>query len=79
MFEREIESIKKIKLNGGIFGKAALVLTILIIAVSAVCLRLSAWWLILALMLPMMGIVFYNLKRLMDFAVANPHAAIMEG
>lgn len=79
MFEKEIESIQKIRLNGGIFGKAALVLIILIIAVSAVCLRLSTWWLILALMLPMMVIVLYNLKRLMDFAIANPHAAIMEG
>lgn len=79
VFEKEIESIQKIKLKGGIFGKAALVLMILIIAVSGVCLKLSAWWLILALMLSMMAIVLYGLKRVMDFAVANPHAAIMEG
>ena len=79
MLEKEIESLQKIKLNGGIFGKASLVLMVLIAGVSAVCLRVSAWWLILALMLPMMLIVLYGLKRVMDFAVANPHAAVMEG
>lgn len=79
VFEKEIESIQKVKLNGGIFGKAALVLMILIIAVSAVCFKLSTWWLILVLMLTMMAIVFYGLKRAMDFAVANPQAAVMEG
>jgi hypothetical protein len=79
VFENELKMFKKIKFRGGIFSVAALVLMILIICVSAVCIRINAWWLILSLMIPMMSIVFYNLKRLMDFAVQNPQAAIMEG
>ena len=33
----------------------------------------------LVLMIPLMLMVFYALKRCLDFAETNPHAAIMDG
>ncbi|MDF3980452.1 hypothetical protein P3W23_00360 [Luteibacter sp. PPL554] len=79
MLEKEIESLKKIKLHGGMVGKATLLCIVLILGVSAVCFKASLWWLTIPLMVLMMGIVFYTLKRLFDFADAHPHAAIMDG
>lgn len=37
------------------------------------------WWIALALMIPLIAMVFYVLKRCLDFAETNPQAAIMEG
>ncbi|WP_167369185.1 hypothetical protein [Phytopseudomonas punonensis] len=41
--------------------------------------KIATWWFALALMLPMMALVFYALKRVLDFAEKNPQAAIMDG
>lgn len=77
--EKALESVKTIKLTGGIFGKTTLVLIILCISVAAVCFKAEMWWLSLLLMLPLMCIVTYALKRGFDFAEKNPYAAIMDG
>lgn len=77
--DKAIENIKSIKLRGGIFGKTTLLLMVLTIGVCTVSFKSQFWWLTLALMFPLMGIVFYALKRSFDFASSNPHAAIMEG
>ena len=77
---REIlESIKAIKLTGGIFGKTSLLLIVLCVCVAAVAFKIDVWWVQLALMLPLMAIIVYALKRNFDFAEKNPQAAIMDG
>jgi len=78
-FEKALENLKTVKLTGGIFGKTSLVLLVLSICATAVSIKVDVWWVQLALMLPMMGIVFYTLKRCLDFAEKNPYAAIMDG
>ena len=74
-----LESLKSIKLNGGIFGRVALTCIFLVTGVSWVCRGANNVWLIFVLMIFMMSIVFYLLKRCLDFAESNPQAAIMDG
>jgi hypothetical protein len=78
-FDKALESLKTVNLRGGIFGKTALLLIVLSICVAAVCIKTDIWWLQIGLMLPLMGIVLYALKRVLDFAERNPQAAIMDG
>ena len=78
-WENALESVKTIKLSGGIFGKTTVLLVVLCICVAALTIKIGTWWFGMALMLPMMGIIFYALKRVLDFAESNPQAAIMEG
>jgi hypothetical protein len=47
--------------------------------VAAITLKIGTWWFALILMIPLMSIVFYALKRCLDFAECNPQAAIMDG
>jgi hypothetical protein len=77
--DKALENLKSVRLKGGIFGKTTMLLSVLVVGVSAVCLKGGAMWLAPTLMLPLMGIVFYALKRSFDFATANPQAAIMDG
>ena len=77
--DKAIENLKSVRLKGGIFGKTTLLLIVLAVCTSAVALRSNLWWLTLALMLPLIGVVVYALKRSFDFACSNPHAAIMDG
>lgn len=79
MFDKALESIKSIKLTGGIFGKTNLLLMVLCVSASAVCIKISVWWVALPIMLLVIGLVFYALKRCFDFADSNPQAAIMDG
>jgi len=76
---KALESLKSIKLSGGIFGKTSLVLVVLCLCVTAVSLKMGIWWFSLVLMAPTIGLVFYLLKRVLDFAEKNPQAAIMDG
>ena len=78
-FEKALESVKTIKLTGGVFGKTSLVLVIMCICVTAITIKIGIWWFSLILALPMLGLVFYALKRVFDFADQNPQAAIMDG
>jgi hypothetical protein len=77
--DKAIESLKSVRLRGGVFGKVTLLLIVLAIGVCTVAFKSDLWGLTLGLMLPLMGIVFYALKRTFDFAEANPQAAVMEG
>lgn len=77
--EKILESVKTVRLSGGIFGKTTLLLVVLCISVATVCFKIATWWFGMALMLPLMGIITYALKRCLDFAEKNPYAAIMEG
>lgn len=77
--DKAIDSLKSVRLKGGIFGKTTLLLIVLAVCVSAVALKSSIWWLTLALMLPLILVVTYALKRSFDFASTNPQAAIMDG
>ena len=56
-----------------------MLLMIVTIGVCAVAFKSEFWWLTLALIIPLMGIIFYALKRSFDFANSHPYAAIMEG
>ena len=77
--EMALEKLKTIRLTGGIFGKTTLLLMVLCICVSAVAVKIGTWWFGLIIMLCLMAIVVYALKRSFDFATENPQAAIMEG
>lgn len=77
--DKTLDSLRSIKLKGGIFGKTTLLLIVLCICVSTVCVASRVWWLALVLMVPLMAMVFYMLKKCLDFAEKNPQAAIMEG
>lgn len=79
MFEKIFESLKAVKLHGGVFGKTSLICIALIVGVSTVCLKIGVGWIALVLMILMMFVVIYAIKRLMDFAEDNPFAAIMDG
>lgn len=76
---KALENMTAVKLRGGIFGKAVTLLIVLIISVGTVCSFLKIWWVALFLMLPVIGVVLYTLKRCLDFAETNPQAAIMDG
>jgi hypothetical protein len=76
---KALERLKRINLKGGVFGKTTILLIVLCICVSVVCISTKVWWMALVLMVPLMGMIFYALKRCFDFAEANPQAAIMEG
>lgn len=78
-FDKALESIKIIKLPGGIFGKTTLFLIVLCLSIVAVSIKIGTWWFSLTLMLPMIGLAYYALKRCFDFAERNPQAAIMDG
>ena len=78
-FEKALESIKTIKLKGGIFDKTTTLLIVLCLCVATVCVSTSMWQITLILMLPLMLMIFYAFKRCIDFAEKNPYAAIMDG
>lgn len=78
-FDKAIESIKTIKLTGGIFGKTTLLLIVLCLSMAAVSIKIGNIWLVLTLMILISVLSFYALKRCFDFAERNPQAAIMEG
>lgn len=77
--DKALDRVRSIKLKGGIFGKTTTLLIVLCICISAVCIASRVWWLALILMVPLMAMVFYALKKCLDFAEKNPQAAIMEG
>jgi len=79
MFDKALEHVKSIKLTGGIFGKTNLLLIVLVICGSAVAMTISVWWAASLIILALICLVFYGIKRCFDFADANPHAAIMDG
>lgn len=78
-FEKAIENLKSIKLSGGIFGKTNLLLLVLTVCVSSVAWKIGSWWFALIVLLILMGLIFYAIKRCFDFAMHNPQAAIMDG
>lgn len=77
-FKDALNSIGKVRLRGGIFGKTALLLIVLIICVSGVAAKLGGWY-ALALLLPLMGIIAYTVKRLFDFSWKYPAVAVLDG
>ena len=77
--ENILETLKTVKLTGGIFGKTTLLLVVLCVCVSAVVLKIGTWWFGLIILLPLMALILYVLKRCLDFATDNPEAAIMDG
>ncbi len=78
-FEKIFENVKSVKLTGGIFGNTTHLLMVLCICVAGVSAMVGTWWVALLLMLPVVFLVFYALKRCLDFAEKNPQAAIMDG
>ena len=78
-FDKVFESIKTIKLTGGLFGKIILFLIVLCITIGIVSIEMGNLYFAVGLMLSMIGLAGYTLKRCFDFADRNPQAAIMEG
>ena len=79
IFGNALETIKSIRLTGGIFGKTVLLLIVLCLSMAAVSIDSSIWWNSLVLMLTVAALVYYLIKRCFDFAEKFPEAAIMEG
>lgn len=77
--EKALETVKSIKLTGGIFGKTTLLLVVLTVCMTAAAISLEIWWVTLLLLLPMIALATYTVKRCFDFAESNPQAAIMDG
>ena len=76
---KTLESVKSIKLQGGIFSKSSLIIIVLAICTASVCIFTKNVWVSLILTLSVLGIAFYTIKRCLDFAEKNPQAAIMDG
>jgi uncharacterized protein (DUF58 family) len=68
----------RIRFRGGIFGKMTMLLIVLIVCVSAVALKLGGWF-ALALLLAVVALLWYALKRLFDFANSFPAVAVLDG
>lgn len=77
--EKILDSLKTVKLTGGIFGKITLLLIVVCVCCTAIILATGIWWFSLSIVLILIILVFYALKRSFDFAKENPEAAIMEG
>jgi hypothetical protein len=79
MLQEAFRSLASVKLGGGAFKATIYLLIALSVCVTAVCIVLKLWWLILELMILLFALVFYTIKRLFDFSGKHPFAAIMEG
>jgi len=64
--EKALETIKSIKLTGGIFGKTTLLLVVLSLCMTAAAISLKVWWVTLLLLLPLIGLSAYTVKRCFD-------------
>ena len=76
---KAIDKLKHIKLHGGIVGKTTTLLIVLSLVIGSVCFVVKNQDYIIILLLVLLGLVFYGMKRCFDFAEKNPQAAIMEG
>ena len=76
--EKVLETVKSIRLTGGIFGRTILLLVVLCVSMAVVSINIDIWWFSLTFMVLMFGLSTYVLKRCLDFAERNPQAAIME-
>jgi hypothetical protein len=74
------EQFKKlnVKLTGGVFGKTFTLLMVLTVCVGGVALKLDSWF-VLCLILPLLALIGYAVKRVFDFADKNPAEAILDG
>jgi hypothetical protein len=79
VIDKLMRSVQLVNVRGGIFGKTTVLLIVLCICVAAVSIKAGVWWLSLALMLPLMALMVYAIKRVFDFAERHPQAAIMDG
>jgi hypothetical protein len=66
------------RFRGGIFGKMTVLLIVLVICVSTVAFKLGGW-LAVALLLAVMALIGYALRRLFDFANSFPAVAVLDG
>ena len=76
--EKLFDTIRAIRLSGGIFGKTIFLLIVLCVSLTVVSINVSMWWFSLTFMILMFSLITYVLKRCLDFAERNPQAAIME-
>lgn len=79
MLQETFRSLAAVKLRGGAFKATIYLLVVLSVCVTAICIALKLWWLVLTLMIPLFALVFYTIRRLFDFSEKYPFAAIMEG
>ena len=79
MWDRLLERLTALKLPGGIFRQTTQIQIVLCISVAAVCIVVRLWWVVLVLMLPLFGLVFFSMWRVFNFTDKYPFAAIMEG
>jgi hypothetical protein len=79
MFEQLLQKLASLRLTGGVFTKTIYLLIVLSICVTLVIIILKFWWLALALMVCLFGLVFYAMQRPFIFTDKYPFTAIMEG
>lgn len=77
--DQVLSKVKAIRLKGGVFGNTTHLLITLCLVVGAVCITSDEWWIRLPLMLALMALVLYGMRRVFNFADQHPEAAIMSG
>ena len=73
------EQISKLKLKGGIFQKASIVVIVISICIFIMAILIGNIWLTSGSILLIFILAFVTLWRLLNFADKNPQAAILEG
>jgi membrane protein implicated in regulation of membrane protease activity len=74
-----INNVSQVKLKGGIFAKASIVIIIVAICMVAIAVPLGNVWVSCGTIGLVFILAFVILMRLINFANKNPQAAILEG
>ncbi|MFA6151245.1 MAG: hypothetical protein WC716_07995 [Chitinophagaceae bacterium] len=78
-FSKLIQNVSKVKLQGGIFAKASIVLIIVSICIASIAALAGNIWVSCGAIGVIFILTFVILWRLINFANNNPQAAILEG
>lgn len=78
-FSKMIQNVSKVKLQGGIFAKASIVLIVISICISSIAGLTGNIWVSCGAIGVIFILTFVILWRLINFANNNPQAAILEG
>jgi hypothetical protein len=78
-FDKILGHVSKVKLSGGVVGKACTVLIVTAVCLAGLGMTSGNDWIIGGGMVGILLIVFVMLWRLINFADKNPQSALLEG
>jgi membrane protein implicated in regulation of membrane protease activity len=76
---KAIKNVSQIKLKGGIFQKASIVIIVISLCLFGVAALAGNFWISIIALVLIFTLAFVTLWRLLNFANKNPQAAILEG